>query len=326
MLMRTLVFFFFILFFLNSAYSADITAIKDGNWTAKGTWDLHREPANGDRVVIPSGTNVTLNNTPYSKANISARPVLTIEINGILNFSGSGTDRLYLNTGSVVQILSGGRIESNGLNQEIIALYNGSADNTVWTGTPNIMSGPSYATTTSAGFLNGILPVTFVSFTATKLAPSGVRLSWTTAMERNSDYFDVQFFSESQRTWEKIGSVRAAGTTITAHNYSFDVTKLGNGSNEFRLKQVDIDGKFIYSTIVKVTENSSPTFFYDGQTHTLKGQLRNTTIRVLDMHGAALVRIQASDNIVHLPPLNNGVYIVHVKIAGETLVQKIVVY
>lgn len=324
--MRTLISFVFLLNLFTEIHAADITAIKDGNWTAKASWDLNREPTTGDRVIIPVGRNITLNNTPYSKTNISARPVLTIEISGILNFSGSGTDRLYLNTGSIVQILSGGKIESNGHNQEIIALYNGSADNTVWTGTPITMGGPSYATSTSVGFLNGILPLTFVSFTASKLTASGVRLTWTTAMERNTDYFDVQTFSESQRSWEKVGSVRAAGNTIAAHTYSYDITKLGIGANELRLKQVDIDGKFAYSAIVKVTESTSPSFYYDGQTHTLKGQLRNATIRVLDMHGAALVRLQAADNIVHLPPLTNGVYIVHLRISGETLVQKIVVY
>jgi len=36
-----------------------ITAVKNGMWTTKSTWNLNRVPVDGDSVVIPQGYTVT---------------------------------------------------------------------------------------------------------------------------------------------------------------------------------------------------------------------------------------------------------------------------
>jgi hypothetical protein len=150
--------------FLSSSFAANITAVQNGDWTSASTWDLNRAPADGDRVIIPAGKTVMFINVPYPQSNPPARPTLDIRIYGSLDFSSPGNDKLYLDIGSRIQIYSGGTLMTTTSSIEIIAIYNGSTDNTVWTGTPNTINGPASATSTSSGFTNALLPVTLRSF------------------------------------------------------------------------------------------------------------------------------------------------------------------
>lgn len=94
------------------------------------------------------------------------------------------------------------------------------------------------------------LPVHFVSFTAHKQLQT-VLLSWTTAQEQNSRYFIVERTSAGA-VYDSIGVVSASGTISTAASYFFtDIAPL-QGDNLYRLKQLDVDGRFIHSKIVKV--------------------------------------------------------------------------
>jgi hypothetical protein len=97
------------------------------------------------------------------------------------------------------------------------------------------------------------LPVMLVNFSGT-YANNAVKLNWTTATEINNDRFEVER-SVNARTWNKIAVVKGKGNTMTTTNY--DTTdRLGAGFNAktiyYRLRQVDFDGKFEYSPIVKI--------------------------------------------------------------------------
>lgn len=93
----------------------------------------------------------------------------------------------------------------------------------------------------------GPLPVTWMYFTATREASSAL-LQWQTATEQHSSHFDVERKGMTG-TFEPIGSVRAAGNSNTPASYSFvDATPL-KGMNFYRIKQVDTDGRFSYTSI-----------------------------------------------------------------------------
>ncbi|MEJ8802336.1 T9SS type A sorting domain-containing protein [Pontibacter sp. H249] len=99
------------------------------------------------------------------------------------------------------------------------------------------------------------LPVTLLSFTA-KLKNSNAVLNWVTATELNSDKFIIER-SINGRTFEAIGSVDAAGNTNTKKSYSFTDFKTPNTTVYYRLKQIDLDGKYEYSTVVFITLNDA---------------------------------------------------------------------
>lgn len=80
-----------------------------------------------------------------------------------------------------------------------------------------------------------------------------IHLAWQTATEENSDYFEVQ------RSWDGISfqnitRIEAAGNSNTVLNYNFTDTDIGL-NNYYRLRQVDIDGAYEYSEVIKVSSD-----------------------------------------------------------------------
>jgi hypothetical protein len=95
-----------------------------------------------------------------------------------------------------------------------------------------------------------VLPVTLVNFRAA--ADNGKSLlTWTTASETGSSYFDIERSSDG-KTFQKIGSVISARNSNVLRDYQF-VDANPFAVSYYRLKQVDINGDYDYSSMVKVT-------------------------------------------------------------------------
>ncbi|MFN0187266.1 MAG: T9SS type A sorting domain-containing protein [Bacteroidia bacterium] len=91
------------------------------------------------------------------------------------------------------------------------------------------------------------LPVEYISFNA--IAKSNhVNVSWSTASEVNSDFFIVEK-STNGSTFSPIGKVNAAGFATTLQTYLFEDAKPVQGNNYYRLKQMDRNGTFEYSSV-----------------------------------------------------------------------------
>ena len=93
------------------------------------------------------------------------------------------------------------------------------------------------------------LPVELTSFGAL-LDGDSVRLNWETASETNNAGFEVQQYIAG--SFQPVGWVNGAGTTVEARSYAFTVNKVAHGSHRFRLKQVDFDGTFAFSSVSEV--------------------------------------------------------------------------
>lgn len=97
----------------------------------------------------------------------------------------------------------------------------------------------------------GITPVTLTDFSA-HLKGTGVSINWSTSQELNNNYFQVERSADGSSNWSVVATVDGAGNSQTAKVYNaFDASPLA-GSNYYRLKQVDKDGKFSYSATVTV--------------------------------------------------------------------------
>jgi len=96
----------------------------------------------------------------------------------------------------------------------------------------------------------GVLPVELTSFTAA-LNKNEVNLKWQTATETNNYGFEIERKTES--SWQKIGFVEGNGTSNSTKEYSFADNKLVGGTKfQYRLKQIDSDGKYEYSKVIEV--------------------------------------------------------------------------
>jgi hypothetical protein len=98
---------------------------------------------------------------------------------------------------------------------------------------------------------NYILPVELTSFTASVSINGDVELQWITATEINNHGFEIE-----RRTlntdYIPIGFVRGNGTTTEQKIYSFTDKNLEAGKYFYRLKQIDFNGQFEYSSEIEV--------------------------------------------------------------------------
>lgn len=105
--------------------------------------------------------------------------------------------------------------------------------------------------------LSALLPVELSYFEASKQGRN-VLLSWRTASEQNSDYFDIEHSSDGL-AFTSVGRRNGSGTSNEPREYTFVHNRPVSGLNYYRLKQVDFNGKFSYSDITSVLMTATPT-------------------------------------------------------------------
>jgi Secretion system C-terminal sorting domain len=105
----------------------------------------------------------------------------------------------------------------------------------------------------------GSTPVELTSFTAVP-SKGAVNLLWNTATEVNNMGFNVER-SANKTDWTNLAFVQGNQTSTKTHNYSYvDKSASQSGKYYYRLKQVDNDGTFKYSSIAEVGVNSPSVF------------------------------------------------------------------
>lgn len=97
------------------------------------------------------------------------------------------------------------------------------------------------------------LPVELSSFTGRVVDRNEVKLNWITKTEVNNYGFNVER-NINEGEWNTLGFVEGHGNSNSPKEYSYSDKDLFAGGSKFqyRLKQVDTDGKYEYSDIVEV--------------------------------------------------------------------------
>ena len=178
------------------------------------------------------------------------------------------------------------------------------------------------------------LPVTLISFQAAQ-AGSIVNVSWKTSAELNAKYFEVQR-SSNGIDFTTIGTVPAGNTT-----YLFKDNSPLTGYNYYRLKPVDIDGRFTYSTIVMVNmkvgaEVISSLYPNPGNgnvTLKLQGSVQgNVMVQVLDQQGREVATKQFGvqhtgefKTPLDLGRISKGNYILRIVVDDKVYLQKLLI-
>jgi RHS repeat-associated protein len=166
------------------------------------------------------------------------------------------------------------------------------------------------------------LPVTWLYFKGKTVSKNNL-LDWATANEQNTKSFDVER-SLNGTVFNKIGNVAAAGNSNQSNNYQYtdpNIDRLNSETMFYRLKQIDLDGNFKYSNIVRlryVDKNPIHSIVYPnptpGQVTILVGdnKLLGTTAVLYDINGRVLenIKISASSQAVDLSRYTNGTYFI----------------
>lgn len=95
--------------------------------------------------------------------------------------------------------------------------------------------------------LNAPLPLQLLDFSAI-LKEDIVDINWQTSQEVNTDFFTVER-STDNRNWEALEKVIAAGNSQQTQIYAMEDKQPMRGLSYYRLKQVDKNGAFIYSSV-----------------------------------------------------------------------------
>jgi hypothetical protein len=93
------------------------------------------------------------------------------------------------------------------------------------------------------------LPVQFAEPLKAYRVTNGINVDWATASEINCDRFEIER-SINAIDFIKIATVKVQNNSSNYHTYSILDANPKIGVNYYRIKQVDIDGKFTYSRIV----------------------------------------------------------------------------
>ena len=136
----------------------------------------------------------------------------------------------------------------------------GGANDNTGTGT----SASPGAGTSGSGVIGpsaGPLPIELVDFKA-RTQDGRILLLWSTASEKNNDYFTVER-STNGNEYTAVSKIKGAGTTQSYKNYSTYDNEPVDGISYYRLKQTDYDGSYNYSPVISVdfSEKLDFTFF-----------------------------------------------------------------
>lgn len=205
-------------------------------------------------------------------------------------------------------------------------------NNIVWDATNSRWSVTFDITGFSGFFVSGTpiipLPLTLTNFSG-QAAVAGNLLSWQTASEENTAYFEVQRTTAGVPAFEDLGQVPAAGNSSLPRQYSYTDAFSGatHPTYSYRLKMVDQDGRYTYSPIVtlqsmvpSLTVTVSPNPFLQPVSVSVGSPVAATAnVVVLDMSGARLaersVVLQKGDNALDvslISGLPQGVYLLQV--------------
>jgi Secretion system C-terminal sorting domain len=178
----------------------------------------------------------------------------------------------------------------------------------------------------------GVMPIVLSGFQLQRKS-SDVFVSWQTQQEINSSNFDIER-SYDDVTFEKIGSVVAAGSSNNARSYSFiDNSNASKKASFYRVKMIDKDGAFTYTEIKSIGGSEAATDFiiFPNPCHgnakiTISNLAEPTDIQVMDVTGRMVKRTSLTNtNVAEINNLQNGTYFVRIigQGSGQTSVRKL---
>jgi hypothetical protein len=193
----------------------------------------------------------------------------------------------------------------------------------------------SFTGNLGAGFTIGdpaaVLPLRWVSFTGKIDKELNAALLWTTANEVNTSYFDIEESGDGFE-FRKVGTVKSQGAGN--NNYRFVHIKPATGNHYYRIKQVDTDGRFTYSTIILLyIDNKYDIVAYpvpatDKLTIKFGKPVKDAIIEILSADMKLLKRESLTgivfDKEISVKEFSSGAYIARIIVGGKAQVFRFV--
>ena len=184
------------------------------------------------------------------------------------------------------------------------------------------------------------LPVELTSFSSIYEDNNTVSVNWTTASEHNSDFFLTEK-SRDAINWANLSTVKAAGNSMQTIQYSVKDKNANNGTNYYRLSQVDLDGTIkmydIISTNCAMDQQLSLLAYPNPSNGQFTVKIENAAggmyaLEITDIQGKAIeqqnIDLETGTTVVKMSHLGlqTGVYLLQFLQDGQSIqLQKIVI-
>lgn len=167
----------------------------------------------------------------------------------------------------------------------------------------------------------GSLPVTLTSFNGRYSNGISI-LDWQTSQEFNTDHFELLKSADGQ-DFSLVANIKSAGFSNLTQNYSYQDNTPNSGKYVYyRLKQVDVNGKYTFSPIVKLAlglntsvvvypnpfSNDFTVSFSATKTATAALKLQNSTGQLIFLKTITVNKGNNSILINSLPSIKSGIY------------------
>jgi Secretion system C-terminal sorting domain len=174
-----------------------------------------------------------------------------------------------------------------------------------------------------------ILPLDLISFSA-KQVGGDVLLQWVTENEINNDKFEIESSNEG-RNFSSIATVKANNTGGKNNYQILDKTIWNVEARYYRLKQIDINKKAVYSNTIKLTTKAGNNVItvFPNPVHdviNITGIQKITDVQLLDGTGKLVNQWKTTAAAISLPAKNlaAGVYTLRLVAADKTTTKKII--
>jgi hypothetical protein len=293
-----------------------------------------------DGAISLNTTSLQLLNKTYNAAKTTAMNLPT-GVNGAAFADASGDFTYVIWAKTTVDLSeSASAIYSFPTAFNIGTLTKRAWDNSA-TNASTTVAAQNIALTASPIFLNAatIVPVELLSFSG-KLEKNTPILTWKTASEFNTDFFEVEKSEDGVnfRPLSKNAKIKAKGTSSTPIDYATTDENASVGANYYRLRIVDVDGKEKYSNVInlqtdtKLAVKIAPNPFAQTISIDINSAYENDQIatELMDMSGKILVTKTVNLNgktaqfSLNTEGVASGVYILRLSGKSGVLQRKIV--
>ncbi len=186
-----------------------------------------------------------------------------------------------------------------------------------------------------AGLVNGILgsiepttalPVSLVHFNGQWNGPS-IELKWNTASEFHTHEYQIEKSADGN-LFSAIGTVAAKGAAAT---YRFTDIKPFKTKNYYRLKTMDLDGQFDYSSMIVLQSGATiPLAYYRAALTEIQlppnQETANYKVELFTAQGTLVKKGSSQNDRFSVADLPKGIYVLRMQSNQIPWVQKMLIY
>lgn len=268
-------------------------------------------------------------NSEYNLLNAADDSISSTHDLGVTKYNGSNEDTIYTNNSGTYTFIPPSSIRKVPFNNGYYLEFTVNSFSEFWVHA----GGPNH---------NTPLPVEWLNFNAEELGEDAL-LSWTTATEKDNDYFTVELSaSHTKNQFTPIGNIKAAGNSFVPKSYTFtDTEKNKTGLRYYRIKQTDYNGIYSYSAVRALDFTGENTTVVSIQPNPTPGELflkingskaEKATVHISDFTGRILTEhtlqltsaTEQNFALQEVAGLKAGIYFVKVSINTEQYIFKLI--